>query len=61
MGIHEPALPTARLLADALSDPLIYLYCEDDHIASLLLALHRLSASERQKQVRQFISLVDAG
>ena len=60
LGIHEPALPTARLLANALSAPLIYLYCEDDHIASLLLALHRLNATERQKQVRKFISLVEA-
>ena len=37
LGIHEPALPTARLLAEALSVPLIYSHCEDDIVASLLL------------------------
>lgn len=59
LGVHEPAVPTARLIADALDVPLIYLYCEDDSVASLLLALHRLNASDRDKQVRRFISLIE--
>ena len=55
LGVHEPALPTARLIADALGVPLTYLYCEDDKVAALLLALHRLSAGERNRKVHDFI------
>ena len=36
LGVHEPPVPTARLIADALGAPLTYLYCEDDDIADLL-------------------------
>ena len=42
LGVHEPALPTARLIAHAMGAPLSYLYCEDDKVAALLLALHKL-------------------
>ena len=42
LGVHEPPLPTAKLIAEALGVPLVYLYCEEDSIATLLLALHRL-------------------
>ena len=55
LGVHEPPLPTARLIADALGVPLTYLYCEDDKVAALLLALHRLSAGERNRKVHEFI------
>ena len=40
LGVHEPPLPTARLLAYSMGAPLSYLYCEDDKVAALLLALH---------------------
>lgn len=55
LGVHEPPLPTARLIADALGVPVTYLYCEDDKVAALLLALHRLSAGERNRKVHEFI------
>lgn len=55
LGVHEPALPTARLIATALEAPLTYLYCEDDRVASLLLALHRLEPSARNRRVDDFI------
>ena len=42
LGVHEPPLPTIRLIADVLNVPLSYLYCEDDRIALLLLAIHFL-------------------
>lgn len=58
LGVHEPAMPTARLIAQALEVPLIYLYCEDDGIASLLLKLHRLTDRERDKQVKRLIGMV---
>ena len=60
LGIHEPPLPTARLIADALEVPLTYLYCEDDKVAELLLALHRLSAEERNRQVEEFTHQLSA-
>lgn len=42
LGTHEPPVKTARQIAEALGVPLAYLYCEDDTIAELLLALRRL-------------------
>lgn len=47
LGVHEPPLPTVRLIADALNVPLSYLYCEDDRIALLLLRLDRLTGERR--------------
>ena len=58
LGVHEPALPTARLIAEALGVPRIYLYCEDDGIASLLLALHGLGERERERVVKRLIGVV---
>ncbi len=60
LGVHEPPAPTARLIADALGVPLAYLYCEDDNIASLLLALHRLRSGERSRRVQEFIEKLAA-
>jgi transcriptional regulator with XRE-family HTH domain len=47
LGVHEPPLPTAKRIAEALDAPLSYLYCEDDKVASLLLTLHRLKPGPR--------------
>jgi transcriptional regulator with XRE-family HTH domain len=55
LGVHEPPVPTARLIAGAFGVPLTYLYCEDDKIASLLLALHRLGARARDRKVEEFL------
>ena len=55
LGVHEPPVPTARLIAGALGVPLTYLYCEDDKIASLLLALHKLGAKARDRKVEDFL------
>lgn len=55
LGVHEPPLPTARRIAEALGAPLTYLYCEDDNIAALLLALDRLSSKERERKIREFV------
>lgn len=60
LGVHEPPLPTARRIAEALGAPLTYLYCEDDNIASLLLALHRLGSKERDRKVREFVGQLAA-
>ena len=55
LGVQEPPLPTARLIAHAMGVPLSYLYCEDDKMAALLLALHRLSGGERNRRVVEFM------
>jgi transcriptional regulator with XRE-family HTH domain len=60
LGVHEPQLPTARLIADALEAPLTYLYCEDDSMASLLLALHRLKPSARKHKIEAFLGQMNA-
>lgn len=55
LGVHEPPLPTAKLIAHALGVPLSYLYCEDDKVAALLLALHRMKPAARDRQVTEFL------
>ena len=51
LGVHEPPLPTVRLIADVLGVPLSYLYCEEDKVALLLLRLHRLDDRLRSAKV----------
>ena len=55
LGVHEPPVPTARLIAQAMGAPLAYLYCEDDKVAGLLLELHKLGHAERNRQVQKFV------
>lgn len=54
LGVHEPPVATARLIAHAMGAPLAYLYCEDDKVAALLLALHRLGTGERNRAIQKF-------
>ena len=54
LGVHEPPLPTVRLIADTLQVPMIYLYCEDDPVAQLLLRLYRLEPKIRSRKIEQF-------
>jgi len=56
LGVHEPPLPTARLIADVLGVPLAYMYCEDDEIAALLLALHKMKPAARDRTVQEFMT-----
>lgn len=56
LGVHEPPLPTVRLIAEVLDVPLSYLYCEDDKIALLLLGLHRLDIDQRSMKVETFLA-----
>lgn len=60
LGVHEPPLPTVRLIADALNVPLSYLYCEDDRIALLLLGLHQLDGQQRSAKVERFLDQLTA-
>lgn len=56
LGVHEPAIATARLIASALGVSLPYLYCEDDAVAQLLQALHLLPKDQRARRARQFLA-----
>ena len=58
LGVHEPPLPTARLIAHAMGAPLSYLYCEDDKVADLLLALHQMKPAVRERAVSDFLAQV---
>jgi len=58
LGVHEPPVATARLIAAALKVSLPYLYCEDDDVAALLLALNDLPKVARKEKVRQFAAML---
>ena len=60
LGVHEPQVPTARLIADALEAPLTYLYCEDDNTASLLLACILPIPSARKHKIEAFLGQMSA-
>lgn len=47
LGHHEPPVATAKNIAKALEVPLAYLYCEENDVAGLLLALSRLTQRRR--------------
>ena len=53
LGVHEPPVATARLIADVLKVPLTYLFCEDDDVADLLLQLHQLDAASARQVIAQ--------
>lgn len=58
LGVHEPPLPTARLIAHAMGAPLSYLYCEDEKVAALLLALHQMKPASRDKKVAELLDQI---
>jgi transcriptional regulator with XRE-family HTH domain len=58
LGVHEPAVATARLIAKALDVPLPYLYCEDDAVAELLYALHQLPEGQRAHRAYQLVRMI---
>jgi transcriptional regulator with XRE-family HTH domain len=58
LGVHEPPVATARLIAEALKVPLAYLFCDDDDVAELLLHLHQLDAASAQQIVAQTLRAI---
>jgi transcriptional regulator with XRE-family HTH domain len=60
LGVHEPPYATARLIAEALSVPVAYLYCEDDQVADLLLRIYKLAPRERGRVVKAMLDQVPA-
>lgn len=58
LGVHEPPVATARLIAHAMGAPLSYLYCEDDKVAELLLALHKMKPAARDRKVQELLAQI---
>ena len=58
LGVHEPPVPTARLIAGAMGVPLAYMYCEDDKVAALLLALHKMKPGARERKVAELLGQI---
>jgi transcriptional regulator with XRE-family HTH domain len=58
LGVHEPPIAIARLIADALGVPLPYLYCDDDDVAALLLAMFDLPKGARRDKARAFVKVL---
>ncbi|WP_242421442.1 helix-turn-helix transcriptional regulator [Acidovorax sp. Root267] len=56
LGTHEAPVKTARQIAEALGVPLAYLYCEDEDVAKLLLALAKLKPIARKQKVSLWLS-----
>lgn len=54
-GKHEPGLEMIETLAEVLNVPSAYFFAQDDSIAKLLLAIHRMNATDR----REFIAVVE--
>jgi transcriptional regulator with XRE-family HTH domain len=51
LGVHEPPFATVKLLAKVLEAPPPYMYCEEQDIADLLLALHKIPSKARRLKV----------
>ncbi len=47
-GVHQPPINTARSLAEALGVPLGYLYCDDDRLAQIILAVNELPEADQE-------------
>lgn len=58
-GVHEPPVATARLIARALEVPLPYLYCDDDAVAALLVALYRLPDDQRSRRASSMLASIN--
>ena len=60
LGVHEPPVPTTKLIAGTLGVPLAYMYCEDDNVAALLLALHKMKPAARDRKIGDFMGQLAA-
>jgi transcriptional regulator with XRE-family HTH domain len=53
-GVHKPPASTSNRIAQVLGVPHPYLYCEDDDLATVILAWGRLSETGKQS-VKDFV------
>ena len=58
-GIHEPSVSTARALAEALQVPLGYLYCDDDRLAEIIMAVSELPPSDQEQLLASLKTRLD--
>ncbi len=58
LGNHEPQLGIARNIAKALGVPLAYLYCEENDVAELLLALQGTKGKRRAGLISSWLEQV---
>ncbi|WP_395688351.1 helix-turn-helix domain-containing protein [Caenimonas koreensis] len=61
LGVHEPPIATARQIAEALRVPLPFLYCDDDDVAALLLAMFEMSKSARRERAKDYLKALARG
>jgi transcriptional regulator with XRE-family HTH domain len=52
LGVHQADYPMSIRLAQVLSVPVAYLYCDSDEFARLLLAFHRAPKAVRRVAVK---------
>lgn len=53
LGVHQPDLATVGRLAKALTVPPAYLFAGDERLARMILAFEKLSASEKDRLLRE--------
>jgi transcriptional regulator with XRE-family HTH domain len=58
LGVHEPPYATVKLLANVLDVSPPYMFCEDQDIAELLLALHKIPSKARKQKVGALMALM---
>ncbi|QHE86414.1 helix-turn-helix domain-containing protein [Hydrogenophaga sp. BPS33] len=58
LGNHEPQLGIARNIAKALEVPLAYLYCEENDVAELLLAMQAVKGKRRTALIASWLEQV---
>ncbi len=58
LGVHEPPFATVKLLATVLDVPPTYMYCEEEDVAALLLALHKIPSKGRKQTLGAMMDLM---
>ena len=59
VGVHQPDYPMAVRLARVLEIPVAYLYCDNDEMASLMLAFHRAPKGARRAAMQILVAAGD--
>jgi transcriptional regulator with XRE-family HTH domain len=56
VGVHQADYPMATRLSRVLKIPVAYLYCDNDEMASVLLAFHRATKEVRRAAAKVLMS-----
>jgi transcriptional regulator with XRE-family HTH domain len=60
VGVHQADYQMSTRLARVLDIPVAYLYCDNDEMASLLLAFHRSPASTKRAAMKLLLPVLEA-